>query len=379
MSGIYDGSDARFKGMHESEIKNTVPCRRGYAGNSCNGTPCSDCFNNASKFKIPEKPKAKAKENKKSAPSKNSISERFFRKVGIVGAFVLAAGVAVNILDNDKKTDNTPPPNRTEEKTTTGSERVNPPAQRTTQAPPPAANPAQPEIVILNFDDATYTGEVSGNKPHGEGIMTFTDPDHLYQRYEGTFYNGKFHGAGDLDYRGGSYYRGEFLIGYQNGHGYYYNAKNDYTYEGEFFNDAFHGQGKITFSNGSYYDGKWFRGQHHGHGVMHDNKNHMTYTGEFSQNNISGSAAVEFSAGTVKFTIIGQFNSTMFLDTTNGYIVNWDNGQSYTKLPQNEIGSCVYEGGISKSAARVDFEDGVIPYPLTVFEVFEDPSLLCPE
>ena len=63
--------------------------------------------------------------------------------------------------------------------------------------------------------------------------------------------------------------------------------KNGERYEGEFQNNKFNGQGKYTFSNGAKYDGEWKNGEYDTFG-LHEYPDGAFYIGEYKNNQRNG-------------------------------------------------------------------------------------------
>lgn len=77
----------------------------------------------------------------------------------------------------------------------------------------PADPPAEPETERtsqpLRFAKGTYTGELRGGEPHGQGVLRLNNGD----RYEGAFADGVFHGRGTYTWADGRSYTGRFERG----------------------------------------------------------------------------------------------------------------------------------------------------------------------
>ena len=58
--------------------------------------------------------------------------------------------------------------------------------------------------VTIEYEDGTYTGEVVGGVPHGQGTLTFPDGE----KYIGEFKDGNYHGQGTYTWSDGSRYVG---------------------------------------------------------------------------------------------------------------------------------------------------------------------------
>lgn len=63
---------------------------------------------------------------------------------------------------------------------------------------------------------------------------------------KGLWKDANMHGAGEVRWPDGSFYRGDHVNGIRQGKGIYFNAKDGSKYEGDFANNAFHGIGALT-------------------------------------------------------------------------------------------------------------------------------------
>ena len=91
--------------------------------------------------------------------------------------------------------------------------------------------------ITIDWEEGTYTGEVSNNVPNGQGTETYPDG----RKYVGEYEDDRKHGQGTYTWSDGT------------------------KYVGEYKDDKRHGQGTYTESNGSKYvgefkDGKLWKG-----------------------------------------------------------------------------------------------------------------------
>ncbi len=182
------------------------------------------------------------------------------------------------------------------------------------------------EIVTIEFDDGTYTGEVLDGKPHGHGKIVY-DSFGSTTYYEGGWQNGKYHGRGKLvieeysDFRKNlrswegewvngdipygifigsdeSVYEGELKKRYPHGVG----KKKWYagTYEGEWKDGQMHGKGKRVFYGGKIWEGQMKEGCVHGKGTFTSDKG-WVFTGEYFDipQNSHGKGKIVFPNGDV--------------------------------------------------------------------------------
>jgi hypothetical protein len=142
---------------------------------------------------------------------------------------------------------------------------------------------------IFLCDEYKYEGDwlddkVISRQKSGAGIMTALKEKYVYDgswvndlqegqgcevregcSYNGSFFNGKYHGNGMIAYNDSSQYNGEWVLGRKQGMGRWTNKDGD-AFKGEFFNDLFHGQGQLSLENGDIYSGVFVNGKIHGKG-----------------------------------------------------------------------------------------------------------------
>ena len=103
------------------------------------------------------------------------------------------------------------------------------------------------------------TGCVDGDCKNGTGTYIYYSG-----KYVGEFKDGKKHGQGTYNFRGGNQYVGEFKDDKRHGQGTYTYAAVGEQYVGEFKDDKQHGQGTNTYASGAKYVGDWKDGKKHG-------------------------------------------------------------------------------------------------------------------
>ena len=181
-------------------------------------------------------------------------------------------------------------------------------------------------IAEIKYDGGIYKGEISNNKPNGQG--TFTHPK---SEFTGQFKNGKFHGdgvfttpdgtkligqfkdgaphgqmhitvtyadgdkftgqikdrkkngSGILIKTDGIKYEGQFKDDKYHGYGKWTSKSSGYKYVGQFKNGSMHGQGTITTSDGIKHVGQFKNGEAHGQGTVYY-ADGASWTGEFRNN-----------------------------------------------------------------------------------------------
>ncbi|XP_026218330.1 alsin isoform X2 [Anabas testudineus] len=94
--------------------------------------------------------------------------------------------------------------------------------------------------------------------------------------YEGRWLAGKPHGRGVLKWTDGRIYTGEFKNGLEDGFGEFTAPnktlnKNDY-YQGQWKDGKMHGLGTYRYASGEVYDGSFQDGMRHGHGMLRSGK-----------------------------------------------------------------------------------------------------------
>lgn len=111
-------------------------------------------------------------------------------------------------------------------------------------------------------------------------------------RYEGSFKDGKFHGAGRFEQMisstGRSYYDGDWNLGVRNGRGTYWNGISN-LYIGQWRNDLRHGQGSYFFGLTDWAPNK--------HTESWLKENVENYTGEFVDDLYQGSGTYRWPDG----------------------------------------------------------------------------------
>lgn len=131
------------------------------------------------------------------------------------------------------------------------------------------------------FKDAHYDGRWLNGKPHGFGEMKWRDG----KIYTGEFYNGFIHGNGKIKYPLNGTYDGEWIDGKQNGFGHYQYENGD-IYDGWFKDDLPHGhgvkqEGHLMTEVASLYIGDWSGGLKHGYGIKDDQMTGEKYLGSW--------------------------------------------------------------------------------------------------
>ena len=166
----------------------------------------------------------------------------------------------------------------------------------------------------LAYDGGQYRGPTRNGRPHGRGVVTYSDGD----RFEGEFVNGKRHGHGVEFYADGSRYEGEFVAGqytdygsvvWANGNRYegewrgdertgrgVFTWANGSRYEGDFVDGSLTGRGVFTSADGDHYGGEWHGGKRTGRGVM-SWADGRRYEGDWQDNKRHGRGAMRWADG----------------------------------------------------------------------------------
>ncbi|CAD8091168.1 unnamed protein product [Paramecium primaurelia] len=143
------------------------------------------------------------------------------------------------------------------------------------------------DLAILDQPDQVY-----GKALHGKGEVTFKNGN----KYEGEFHNGMLHGEGTFTWASGVIYKGEFTYNKIEGQGTYYWPEGS-TYTGIVVNGLRHGQGKfVTADKSAVYEGQWENGLRHGFGKI-TFKSGATFEGQFYQGNKSGKGKMIYPSG----------------------------------------------------------------------------------
>ncbi|CAD8048104.1 unnamed protein product [Paramecium sonneborni] len=105
----------------------------------------------------------------------------------------------------------------------------------------------------LKSHQERYEGEFFDDKFHGQGIQYQTNG----KKYQGNFKNNKWDGLGELHWPSpeNKYYKGNFVNGQREGQGYFRDSDNS-EYDGQWENDKKNGLGKFI-KGGIEISGKW--------------------------------------------------------------------------------------------------------------------------
>ncbi|CAI2384134.1 unnamed protein product [Moneuplotes crassus] len=177
----------------------------------------------------------------------------------------------------------------------------------------------------LIFDDKSeYIGQFIDDEADGHGI--YTDPqgnrymsisetmdrtsDHHQDGGSGHFLRGRLYGKGEIHFKNGDHYSGQFKASKRHGEGTMtYNApisevdfSNLGTYYGNWVNDQRHGKGEMEFTDGTSFTGKWNNDEmRYGE---YKRPGSIIYKGHLSNKKYHGSGKITLNSGT---TILGEF------------------------------------------------------------------------
>ncbi len=178
-------------------------------------------------------------------------------------------------------------------------------------------------------------------------------PDHeLFLRYEGQVRDGKPWGIGNMTFKDGGFYSGEWTDALRNGEGiqefsedserehYTGSWKNDVEhgwgvlitkngekYEGSISNGIMQGKGTLTLKDGEKYEGEFWNNKRHGSGIENysedDPDKQVSYDGEWKENLKSGNGTMIWKGGN---KYVGEWQNG---DITGKGTYYWSDGQKY--------------------------------------------------
>jgi len=140
----------------------------------------------------------------------------------------------------------------------------------------------------LEVNKGVWNGETTvqglDTYPNGWGTLTYTEEDHLNRdRYEGSMVYGVMQGYGNLFWKDGSYYSGQFMNNSKSGEGTMFYANGD-IFTGNWADEGKSGQGKYMFSKGGNYSGGFLSGAFDGTGdfnILHPDEQWEHFKGEY--------------------------------------------------------------------------------------------------
>jgi len=213
------------------------------------------------------------------------------------------------------------------------------------------AKPVIQDNVLIYSNGDKYQGDLSKNKPNGEGVMLYANNN----KYMGSWIAGKPHDQGTMQYADGSSYTGGWKKGLKEGQGEMRYQTDDVkigVYIGAFSGGKMHGQGVFTYANGDVYAGKWVKNRFkegsitYANGGRYDGRlicgeksrmgimiypNQDQYEGDWQEGKCHGFGTMRFHGGAsyqgtfVDDSITGQ--GTMSYPNGNQETGQWLNGE----------------------------------------------------
>eukprot|EP00117_Sycon_ciliatum_P024795 scpid24461/ scgid0230/ MORN repeat-containing protein 1 len=111
-----------------------------------------------------------------------------------------------------------------------------------------------------------YVGEFLEGEPHGRGVMSYSDHPTLIT-FSGEWRLGFYHGHGEVLYKDGSVFMGNFKQHRIHGDG-HFKGVDGVEYRGRYADGKCNGWGKCTYPDGRVYEGVWKDGVRHGPGLI---------------------------------------------------------------------------------------------------------------
>lgn len=183
---------------------------------------------------------------------------------------------------------------------------------------------------VLNLAEGVYEGPVLNGKPHGSGVLTYSQSNEKHRKYEGEFQNGLRHGRGILTWRSGNRYIGDFEKNKLTGHGRY--EWNGTVYEGNVVNGEYEGQGRLTLADGTRIVGNFQKNAANGY-AEHLMTNGGTYKGHWKNGEWNGQGTWSFPSHLYLggyYTFTGTFKDGKRWEGQDQNGHKWTNGQLNT-------------------------------------------------
>eukprot|EP01006_Ploeotia_vitrea_P004049 TRINITY_DN113742_c0_g1_i1.p2 TRINITY_DN113742_c0_g1~~TRINITY_DN113742_c0_g1_i1.p2 ORF type:complete len:379 (+),score=42.13 TRINITY_DN113742_c0_g1_i1:38-1174(+) len=207
------------------------------------------------------------------------------------------------------------------------------------------------QFADVETEDGIYTGQMRRHPmqkyqdqfiKHGKGQLKFKNGD----VYDGQFSFDVLEGNGILRYADGRVYEGEFKCHTRHGVGVLDNADGT-SYEGHWAEDEKSGEGTQLYTNGDRYQGLWLKHKRHGYGIL-TFANGERYEGLFENDLPHGEGTYWYTAG-------------------DRYEGRWQNGERSGKgihyttdgiqmLENHEAGECTQ--GVRKGNGTVKYPNG---------------------
>ena len=121
----------------------------------------------------------------------------------------------------------------------------------------------QPNNMALGLPEGIYSGQIDfTGVPHGLGQMKYRNGS----LYQGQWSSGQRHGRGVMVFSSGNRYEGDFCMNKRHGSGKFFYKELGDVYEGSWCNDMKDGKGEYRFKNGTIFKGGFKKDQRHGFG-----------------------------------------------------------------------------------------------------------------
>ena len=171
--------------------------------------------------------------------------------------------------------------------------------------------------------------EVHKSSHHHASTVSTTIELYVGERHPITGYR---HGRGDMSYKNGCKYIGQFVNDMRHGQGKCMYPNNLGYYTGQWYKNVKSGVGSMTYANGDIYVGEWSNDRHYGKGKLTMKGGAQLYEGDFVNNKKQGRGL--------------QTNT----DNGDVYIGLWYNdvrhGIGMLKSGSSRISHCLYHHGV---------------------------------
>ena len=149
---------------------------------------------------------------------------------------------------------------------------------------------------LISENKDLYIGDFIDGEKSGEGKLIFNDDE---TEYNGKFLKGNITGYGNMKWKSGIEYEGNFNDNFFDGKGVLTDKHTGDKYEGNFDKNFFHGKGKYTYGNGDEYEGDFEYGIRKGKGIYRK-KDGFTFEGTWDNNVPNGFGKITYNNNVVK-------------------------------------------------------------------------------
>ena len=167
---------------------------------------------------------------------------------------------------------------------------------------------------LISENKDVYIGDFIDGEKNGEGKLIFNDDE---TEYNGKFLKGNLTGYGNMKWKSGIEYEGNFNDNFFDGKGVLSDKHTGDKYEGNFDKNLFHGKGKYTYGNGDEYEGNFEYGIRKGKGIYRK-KGGFVFEGTWDNNVPNGFGKIIYNDNIIK----SNFHNGNLVDTpiyeTNG-------------------------------------------------------------